>query len=78
MLRVSVVGECRMPLSRLLGYYCLLMLLCSVVFARWLPPTDFPNAAAVAPASADKPAGKPAPLRVSLRPAPRALLLESR
>lgn len=36
-----------MPLSRVLGYYGLLLLLCSVVFARWLPP------AAPDPAQAD-------------------------
>lgn len=58
-----------MPLSRVMGYYCLLLLLSSVIFARWLPvPMSTPDTAADM-ALADTSASKPAPLLVSLRPA---------
>ena len=62
-------GECEVPLSRLMGYYCLLLLLSSVIFARWMPatlPAPDPSADRT---FADAPLGKPAPLRVSMRTA---------
>lgn len=64
-----------MPLSRLVGYYCLLLLLCSVVFARWLPLDVSLPADTSVTLSCDAPAPLPAPVRVSLRPASALLLL---
>lgn len=35
-----------MSLSRVMGYYCVLLLLCSMVFAGWTPPSaDVPPSA---------------------------------
>ncbi len=63
-----------MPLSRLLGYYGLLMLLCSALFARWLPPADLSGDITVAAAQDDHPYHRTRPLRVSLRVAPSVVL----
>ncbi len=56
-----------MPLSRLIGYYCLMLLLSSVIFARWLPALPSSPDPAQGMASADAPAARPAPLLVSMR-----------
>ncbi len=63
-------GECQVPLSRLMGYYCLLLLLSSVIFARWMPSTVPAPGTPADITFAGAPAGKPAPLLVSMRGAP--------
>ncbi len=58
-----------MPLSRLVGYYCLLLLLSSVIFARWMPSYSPSPVTSADMAFADKPLSKPARLHVSMRTA---------